>query len=321
MSIENREALGEDEDERVAVTLADDDDGDEGEVKAKRPAKPAADDDDDGDERLSSDQRDDDEEDRPGETEEQKRERRRAERKEKNEKKKMYRLRDEAVIQSLTQETQSLRQMLAEIQQRTTQRDVSDVEAAQAHWTNEAKRAAQFKQQAIQDGDGQKFAQAENYEREAMRRAQHFAELRRRPAAPPPSAPSIDPIVADHAKTFMQRFDWYDPNGSDDLSKTVQALDNGVARDGYDPRTPAYWEELESRMKRRVPAHLIDGAEPKPAARRGPPVGGRSDAPPTGRSVTIPREFREALQEAGIWDDAKRRDRAIKEYLRQSKER
>lgn len=308
--------LGEEE-ESVAVSIADDEAGDE-----RQPRKADADEGDEGDERLSSDQRDDDE-DRAGESEEQKRERRRLERKEKNEKKKMYRLRDEMVIQSLTQETQALKQALAEIQQRTAQRDVSDIEAAQNHWADQARRAAQYKQQAIQDGDGAKFAQAEAYEREALRRAQHFAELRRRPAPAPMQSQTLDPILADHAKTFMERFDWYDPGGGDDLSRTVQALDNGVARDGYDPRTPAYWEELEARMKRRIPAHLLAGAEEAESARperRGPPVGGRSDAPAKGRSVTIPREFREALVQAGLWDDPKRRDRAIKEYLRVQKE-
>jgi hypothetical protein len=312
IDIDNREDADEDE---IVVDLSDD--GNEGE--AEKPKKEPKDD--DGDERLSSDQRDDEDADRAGETEEQKRERRRKERKEKNENKKMYRLRDEAIMQSQAQELQALKQMIGELTQRTTQRDASDLDAATNHWSNEAKKALAFKQQAIQDGDGQKFAQAEAYEREALRRAQHFAELRRRPA-PAPQAQSIDPVVADHAKTFMERFDWYDPNGSDDLSRTVQALDNGVARDGYDPRQPAYWEELEARMKRRIPQNLLNDADDEPAApkRRGPPVGGRSDAATPSRSVTIPREFREALEQAGLWDDPKRRERAVREYLKARKE-
>lgn len=341
MSIDPKTGMhADDEDEMVAVTLSDDDDdGSEGEggVSGLEPAykvKVNGEDggeDEDGD-TPPADKRGEDGtrgEDTSNETEEEKRERRRKERKEKNERKKFYKKRDELVIQSLQEENKAIRESLAQFQKKMSERETSDLESQHTHWKREAERAAAAKRQAIQDGDGARFQQAEQYERQALQRAYHIENMRRQPAPAPQQSQGVDPTVKEYAGQFMQRFDWYDPNGTDETSKVVQVLDNGVARDGYDPRTPEYWEELEARMKRRLPQNLFpqddgdddDDEPPAKAApkRKGPPVAGKADAK-AGKTITIPRELRSALEEAGIWDDPKRRDRAIKSYLERAKE-
>lgn len=327
----------EDEDEMVSVTLSDDEDGGEGQggVSGLEPAYKVKVNGDDGEEGEDDGQPDSKRgedgtrgEDRADETEEEKRERRRRERREKNERKKFYKKRDELVIQSLQEENRAIRESLAQFQKKMAERETSDLESQHTHWRREAERAAAAKRQAIQDGDGARFQQAEQYERQALQRAQHIEYMRRQPAPAPQPAQGVDPTVREYAGDFMKRFDWYDPNGTDETSKVVQVLDNGVARDGYDPRTPEYWEELEARMKRRLPQNLFpqddDDDDDEPAAkaepkRKGPPVAGKADAKP-GKTITIPRELRSALEEAGIWDDPKRRDRAIRNYLEQTKQ-
>lgn len=331
----------EDEDEMVAVTLSDDDDdGGEGQggVSGLEPAYKVKVNGDDGEEGEGDGQPDSKRgedgtrgEDRADETEEEKRERRRRERKEKNERKKFFKKRDELIIQSLQEENKAIRQSLEQFQRKMSERETSDLESQHTHWKREAERAAAAKRQAIQDGDGARFQQAEQYERQALQRAYHIENMRRQPAPAPQQGQSVDPIAREYAGEFMKRFDWYDPNGTDETSRVVQVLDNGVARDGYDPRTPEYWEELVARMKRRLPQALFsegdgddddDDAEPAAKAepkRKGPPVAGKADAKP-GKTITIPRELRSALEEAGIWDDPKRRDRAIRNYLEQAKQ-
>lgn len=341
MSIDPKTGMpDEDDDEMVSVTLSDDD-GDEGEgqggVPGLEPAYKVKVNGEDGgdDDPGASDKRGEDGtrgEDHSDETEEEKRERRRKERREKNERKKFYKKRDELVIQSLQEENKAIRESLAQFQKKMSERETSDLESQHAHWKREAQRAAAAKQQAIQDGDGARFQQAEQYERQAYQRVNHIEQMRRQPAPAPQQSQGVDPTVKEYAGQFMKRFDWYDPNGTDETSKVVQLLDNGVARDGYDPRSPEYWEELEARMKRRLPQTLFpkddggdddddEGAPPAKTEpkRRGPPVAGKADAK-SGKSITIPREFRAALEEAGIWDDPKRRDRAIRSYLESTKE-
>lgn len=311
MNTERPEADG-DEDEGITVTLSDDDNDDGGEGGAPASA------DDGDDERLAADQRDDDER-RANETEDERRERRRKERKEKNERRKAYQVRDQLVIQSLQQQNEDLKRAVFEIQKQFSTQQASTIEGQMRTLQGQIQQANAERAKAIQDGDGQRAVQLEEWSRRAYAQYQQLDRMRRQPAQAPRQE-SVDPTIADHAKVFLSRHDWYDPSGSDELSKTVAALDNGVARDGYDPRTPDYWEELEARMRRRLPAHLFDGTD-APAKRRAPPVAGRPDAAaPKGRSVTIPREFREALEESGLWADPKKRDRAIKQYLQMQKE-
>lgn len=301
----------EDEGEGVTVTLSDDEEGGE-----SGDGGNASD-----DERLSADQRDDDER-RANETEDERRERRRQERKAKNQRRKEYQVRDQLVIQSLQAQNEELKRAVFEIQKQFSTQQTSTVEGQMRTLQGQIQQANAERAKAIQDGDGQRAIQLEEWSRRAYAQLQQLDRMRRQPAAAPRQE-SVDPAIAEHAKVFMSRHDWYDPSGSDELSKTVAALDNGVARDGYDPRTPDYWQELEARMRRKLPAHLFDGfeAEEPKARRRAPPVGGRPDAAAAkGRSVTIPREFREALEESGLWADPKKRDRAIKQYLQMQKE-
>lgn len=119
---------------------------------------------------------------------------------------------------------------------------------------------------------------------------------RQQPAAMPARVKAL-------ADAFTNEHDWYNPKaGYDDLdSHTVLLLDRAVANDGFDPGTPAYWNELEDRMRERLPHRFQEGGanqqrreerqdarggqqQPRQAPprteRRGPPAGSPGDRGP-----------------------------------------
>jgi hypothetical protein len=95
---------------------------------------------------------------------------------------------------------------------------------------------------------------------------------------------------------------WYDSDGRDEESAIVLAIDKSLHQDGYDSKSDEYWTELKRRAARRLPERFKTETR---VARGGPAVGsGREHAPTSTRNeVYINPERKQALIEAGVWDD------------------
>ena len=133
------------------------------------------------------------------------------------------------------------------------------------------------------------------------------------------SKPQIDPRVTSYAAEWLQANPWYDPNGRDDDSRVTKAIDDGLVRDGYDPASRTYWEELTRRVSARVGD---DGARQAAPKRKAPPTGnGREHAPAsTRKEVYVTPDRKAAMIEAGIWDDPARRNQMLKAYQEYDKQ-
>jgi hypothetical protein len=108
---------------------------------------------------------------------------------------------------------------------------------------------------------------------------------------------------------------WYDPRGGNEDSVITNAIDNRLVAEGYNPATVEYWEELTRRVSARI--NRGDEMEQQPAPRKkAPPLGsGREHAPAsTKREVYVTPERKQAMIEAGVWDDPVRRARMLKAY-------
>jgi hypothetical protein len=92
-----------------------------------------------------------------------------------------------------------------------------------------------------------------------------------------------------------------------------------LAKEGFNPQTEEYWEELRRRASKRLPERFEGEAprrEPKREPRGGPAVGsGREHAPATTRrEIYISPERKQALIEAGVWDDPVLRNKYVQRY-------
>lgn len=68
-----------------------------------------------------------------------------------------------------------------------------------------------------------------------------------------PAVEDLSPRAKAYARDFQEAFPQFDPDTKDRDSKIVARLDGDVRREGYDPASEDYWDELERRMQREVP--------------------------------------------------------------------
>lgn len=155
----------------------------------------------------------------------------------------------------------------------------------------------------------------------------------------------VDPVIRQHGVAWMKENKWYDSTGKDQDSQIVRTLDAALVQEGWDPRTPEYWEELSARTKRYLPHRMgynsrkkdsqdedldTDGdddkdeqAEKNEARRKSITSGtGRDNPGGGGKSKTfkISAERVAAMKEAGIWDDPVARAKQIKSYMKYDKD-
>ena len=222
-------------------------------------------------------------------------------------------------------ELEFLRQQNAEITRRlqaveghaiSTNEQALDARLQQA--VHDAKQAEAIMARAAEAGNGDDMVAAMRIRDESIAAANQLQAAKQQMALAREQAarPQADPRVTNYAQEWLQANPWYDPQGRDDDSRVTKAIDDGLARDGYNPASREYWVELT----RRVAARVNDGApQPNAAAapkRKAPPTGnGREHAPASTRNeVYVTPERKAAMIDAGVWDDPVARNRMLKAY-------
>lgn len=291
-------------------------------------------DDDDEDDRAPAARVDDATTEPEGETESEReaiRERRRQEKLERKARRDEAIRRDKLEMDFLRKRNDDLERRLTAQEQRSVQVDLNTIDAEIARARQEKDMAERVIAKAVAAGNGEDVAQAMRYRDAAAQREQQLAyQKQQRMTAPPAAAPEdggLDPRVKRLANKFMTDHQWYNPAGDDEDSAVVIALDQVLAREGYDPTTPDYWDELTDRVRRRLPEKFAaasrDDPPPPRTPRGGPSVGsGRDQNAPAGarqREFYISPERKQALIDAGVWDDPVLRARYVKKYAEYDK--
>ena len=311
----NNQALTEDDDlpqdEYVVV-----------EEPIEEPEEPVkAEGDDEPEEPAAKQQADDDHDE--GDTDEERaaiRERRRLEKKERKERQQKAISRDKLELDFLRKRNDDLERRLNGLETRAHQSTLSDYDRQIQVYRQEVETAERIIAKAVEAGNGEDVAKAMRYRDEAVAKANELAYYKQQQAQVPQQqqAPKLDERIEYYAKEFMEANDWYNPQGSDEDSAIVMAIDNRLMQEGYDPRSAEYWDELQDRVERRLPEKFQrqnkTQTQRKPTG--GPAVGsGREHAPTsTRKEIYISPERKAALMEAGVWDDPVLRQKYIKQY-------
>ena len=255
------------------------------------------------------------------------RERRRAEKQDRKQRREEAIKRDKLELDFLRKRNDDLERRIGVQEQRTHKLDLSAFDAELAKAAQEADMAERVIAKAVAAGNGDDVTQAMRYRDQALARIQQLTFQKQRVAAQPPQPQQIDDTTMRHAQDFIKENPWYDAQGRDEDSAIVIAIDQALAKAGYDPRTPEYWDELRTRAARRLPERfeaeekapsrrVEEKPEPKREPRGGPAVGsGREHAPPsTRKEIYISPERKQALIDAGVWDDPVLRSKYVKRY-------
>jgi len=290
----------------------------------------------DDDERVASTARDEEPEGSTDKEREAIRERRRLEKIERKERRDAAIKRDKVELDFLVKRNDELERRLLAQEQRSHAGEVQSLAAQARAAAAQAEQAERVIAKAVEAGNGEDVTRAMGYRDEARQRAQQLAYQAQQAQQRPPVAPQQGPderVIA-NARAFMKENEsWYDAQGRNEESAIVLAIDNALVKDGYNPAEPEYWTELRKRAARRLPEHFKTTTRKQShdededdelvtrVARGGPAVGsGREHAPAsTRKEIYISPERKQALVDAGVWDDPVLRQKYVRRYAEYDK--
>ena len=277
--------------------------------------KPLEDDEDSGDDRVARNEDDGNDSER-----EAIRERRRLEKLERKERRDKAITRDKVELDFLRNRNDELERRMSAQEQRAFQSDLGQIDAQIARAVNEAQMAERVIAKAVEVGNGEDVAKAMRYRDEAIAKVNQLNYQKQQATQRPPQAQQpMDDRAMMHAKEFLEENKWYDPQGGDERSAIVLAIDQAMNKEGHDPRSEDYWDELRARVAKRLPEQFgkaARGDREERVARGGPTVGsGREYAPAsTRKEIYISPDRKQALVDAGVWDDPVLRMKYVKRY-------
>jgi hypothetical protein len=297
--------------------LEEDDEQQEEQAKGKEPeyvpVESKEEDDDEGGEdvRLSEDNED----------REETRRRRKAEKEDRAARRKAAIERDKTELNFLRQRNEDLEKRVMSIEQRTTRSEAVSLKERIAEAMAEAKAAERIMARAVEAGAGEDVTKAMRIRDEALRKAQQLNYAAQQVAAQAKAAQKpapMDPEVSIMAKRWIGENSWYNPKGQDEESKIVQVIDQALMNEGYNPKSDDYWAELDRRIARRLPERKQIDDEPRKNGRKGPMIGGSREHAPasTRREVYVSPERKDAMIQAGVWDDPVLRQKYLKQYAK-----
>lgn len=242
------------------------------------------------------------------------RERRRAEKQERKERRDQAIKRDKLELDFLRKRNDDLERRLTAQEQKSIHNDLGSLDYQINQAAREAEMAERVIAKAVEAGNGADVTQAMRYRDQAIAKIQqlNFAKQQTQNVAMQrQQAPQIDDMTMHYANEFIKEHEWYDPQGRDEDSAIVLAIDQALSKDGFDPKSEEYWEELRRRAAKRLP-DKFQRRQP----RGGPAVGsGREHAPAsTRKEIYISPERKQALMDAGVWEDPVLRAKYVKRY-------
>jgi hypothetical protein len=321
MAKDNVNVINEDDDSKEEYVITETPPEPEAEPEVAAAPEPEAEDsDDDEDERLS--EADSDDEDGKAKKRELTPEEKRAQRQNRKFRRRAAIEHKERELAFLRAENEEFKRRLLSVEKRTSEFDQQAADQRLNETVNEIQTVDRIIAKAIEQGAGEDVAKALAIRDQLLDRQRQLKSLKEQVVAQKPQKQGPDPRVAAYAKEWVGANDWYDPKGNDEDSMIVQAIDKRLAAEGFNPATEDYWVELDNRVAKRLPHRygedtVEDAPKAKPAAKRGgPPVGGKREyaAPSTRKEVYISPERKQALIDAGVWDNAELRQRYIKRY-------
>lgn len=237
-------------------------------------------------------------------------------------------------------------QDLARIENRQTQNDVITIDGRISQAENDIREAETLYAQARRANDPDAEIEAlrvRDQLRDGLRQLQTAKQQtvrsaqERQNAATQPTAP--DPAVAARTQEWVREHPWVQERG--EAALIASAVETQLFNEGrLDPRSDDYWDEVDRRLAKRLPEHYRNGGpgddedddeddDIRDTLRRrvngngngekrrpsGPTikVGGRERTLRKGE-VFIDEDRKNAMIEAGVWDDPKARERFLKAY-------
>ena len=306
------EVTREDDEEMVIVEPGTEPEAQEDDAQADEH-EDDQDDDDDEDERtgVSEDDSEDEIVDKNKKVREQRTKRRQLQKQAKE--------RSQRELEYLRQQNAAMEARLRAVEGNTLSQQAQTIDQQYQRALYEAQQAETIIARAVEAGNGDDVTVALRLRDEAKERAQQlgYAKQQAEQHAQQAAQPQADPRVVDYAKQWLDANPWYNPQGRDEDSAVTKAIDNALAAEGWNPSSEEYWHELTRRVASRIGDDGAPAARNQAAPRRkAPPTGTTREHAPvsTKNEVVVTAERKQAMIDAGVWDDPVARTRYLKAY-------
>ena len=230
-------------------------------------------------------------------------------------------------LQLLQRQNQELMTRLSEVERKTQGHDIARIDAAMSDQKARVTFAQQKMKEAIETGNGDLHAQAQELYYEARRTVESLENLKKQatvPTSPPPTAPNqaVQRLAAD----WLSDNPWYDPSGQDEDSEIAMTIDKKMVKEGWNPASAEYWDELDNRLQKYLPHRYNDFIDETPKVKPKTVVTGSgreavSNSGGRANTFTLSPDRVRAMKDAGYWDDPEKRARMIKRYALEDRNR
>ena len=286
---------------------------------------PSQDNDDNGSERQSQSSNDNDND--VDEVDEEREQIRAARREERRLKKQIHREKTKEsshLITALRRQNEALAERLARVEQKTSGAELARVDKAIEDASVEVEYAKMKMQDAVSKQDGHGVTEAQERWFEAKRKQESLQNIKKQATSQMSQSKqninAPDPMVQRLAAEWMERNEWYDPNGKNEESAIAQVVDKKLTDEGFDPSSEDYWDELDDRLKKYIPnaqKHVYNETKMRNQRPRSVVTssGRESMANSRGNDYVLSTERVNAMKEAGVWDNLELRKKATQRYI------
>lgn len=229
-------------------------------------------------------------------------------------------------LQMLQRQNEEMAARLSQVERRTQGADMARLEKAIDDEQVRVEYHRMKLAEATSAGDGAAAVAAQEALYDARQKVEQLARLKQQAERPANDEPRIDPSVQRHAAQWIDRNSWYDPKLSDTDSRIAKVIDEDLVKEGWNPGTADYWDELDARLQKRLPHRYNESSNRQDSPTRTPrnTVGssGREASAAyggTNRTFTLTAEQVRAMKDAGMWDNREKRERMIKRYAEQAR--
>ena len=236
---------------------------------------------------------------------------------------------EKAELAFLKRQNAELLERMATLERKSHGTDLARINKAVEDQQMRINFAKQKIAEATESQNGELLASAQEMWFESRRNLEMLENLRKKATQvqETPAVQQIDPRLQRYASTWMSNNPWYDPNGGNPDSKIALTIDQALAEEGWDPKSPEYWDELDNRLQRYLPHRYTEPAGERPAQRRPRNVvtgSGRESVTSSGsggrNQFTLSPEQVRAMKDAGMWDDPEKRAKMIRRYAMEARQ-
>jgi hypothetical protein len=228
----------------------------------------------------------------------------------------------------LSRQNQELLERLSVLEKKSHGSDLARLNKAMEDQHNRILFAKQKISEATSTGNGELLTSAQEMWFEARRQFEALDAVKKKATAQPRqrTIQAPDPELQRHASSWMENNQWYDPNGRDPDSRVAVTIDQAMAEEGWNPKTPQYWEELDNRLQKYLPHRYTGEADERPSQKRPRNFvtgSGRESASSSAigkNQFALTREQVSAMKDAGMWDDPDKRAKMIRRYALEAKQ-